>query len=134
MEKMNKDLLVFTTGIDRISVKDQKKVRHESDPVPGPVLPSEELPAHYLDLVIKRPSLETRLVEFLKPDITKKEILVPSRYRTLMEDVYTHLATAAERTPAADKTRVFIKAARLMETELENMDLLNYYRNVLLQA
>ncbi len=134
MEKVGTDLLRFETGIYRIERQDRRPCDDKLLPDSGQVLPSEAPPARHLDRLLKPPSLENRLVAFLKPDITRKEILVPARYRALMEDVHGHLHIAAQNASGTDGSRVLENAARLLGQELKDMDLLNMYRSVLLKG
>ncbi len=127
--------LALDTGIERIiRQSDHADAQRLPGTISKPLLPSEELPAQYLDQTLKKPSLEQQLLAFLKPDIKEKGILIPARYQALMKDVRNKLLKAAEKAERPGKGDALSEAAGVLEEELKQMALLNMYRRVLLRG
>lgn len=132
MENASNDLLAITSGLDRITTR-QKRVGRRPRPSSGPVLPSEAHPEKHLDRVIKPPGIDHRLMAFFRPEISRKEILTPTGYRTVMEDARNRLSLSAKNISGGE-TASLKAAAALLDRELENLDLLNMYRGSLLKG
>lgn len=126
-------ILSFDTGIEQIL----RGGDPESSSLPdgtAALLPSEEHPDRHLDQVIQTPSLEDHILASLKPEISDKNVIIPSRYGPMIEETYEALRQAAEKSQSDTNTDLLEEAAHLLEEDQELMQLLMTYRNLLHKA
>lgn len=89
-----------------------------------------------LDELLGARNLDSLLEAASRPDVAGRELLSPQNFRAAMESVAAHfLRTADARRYANPRVgRLLDNAGRLLAEEGELRDLLQYYRNALLQG
>lgn len=95
--------------------------------------PSEFGIESHLDKLFHYPDRDERLLNALKPSITDRTILLPTRYTTLFTESRELLATAAREYSPSDATTL-MAAAQLLESEQLARDLLAHYCGLLIRA
>jgi hypothetical protein len=98
------------------------------------VQPSEKHPDVRLHQLFDAPSMDSRLLDGLKPDLHDKSILVPARYHAMLGKVHRWIREASEDGRGEEGRRILEEAAALLEEEKGLMDLLDIYRYILHQA
>lgn len=89
-----------------------------------------------LDELLGARNLDTLLEAACRPDVAGRELLAPQRFYAVMEQVAAHFArTANARRHANPRVgRLLDSAGRLLAEEAELRELLQYYRNALVQG
>ena len=89
-----------------------------------------------LDELLGARNLDSLLEAASRPDVGGRELLSPQRFRAAMESVAAHFARTADARRYANPRvgRLLDSAGRLLAEEGELRDLLQYYRNALLQG
>lgn len=119
----------FDRGIDRIiQPAEQLEVNLPRD---GRLAPAEEAARPRLDQVLHLSSLNDVVQAELRPTIDNKDVLIPARYRQLLDQTLGTLNRAAEESSNSAPLKA---AARLLREERELFDLLDLYRNTLFQG
>jgi len=98
------------------------------------LLPSEDHPSIRLNELFQAPSLDRRILATLKPDLQDKNILIPTRYHAILQDVHKKLKEEALKRKSEKGGEALEHAAGLLEDEKELMALLDTYRNLLHQG
>jgi type III secretion protein X len=118
------DSITFTGGSPTARLPDKKELT-----------PAENLQRPQLDRLLSRPNLDSFLEQVTLPEITDRDLLMPSRFKLTMEEVAALINEAAAQ-PHDDPqaTRTLNRASRLLAEEKDLRDLLQMYRSVLFQG
>jgi hypothetical protein len=126
-------LLSFNTGIEQILVGSEKGA--DALPQSTGLFPSDGPRRFHLDEAIRgKASLEETLLSHLSPEIQNRQILIPARYHAAMKETCESLKEEVEKRGASPNQKILTRAVTLLEREKDHMDLLNYFRNVLLKG
>ena len=125
--------LIGGSGIERITWGDQSE-RISLPQGNTPLLPSEESNIPKLERALRLHSVHDYILAGLKPDIIDKNILIPSRYYKLQDDVHTALCQSAKEADDPDTREVLEDACQLLEEVIEDRQLLNMFVNLLHKA
>jgi len=98
------------------------------------LFPSEAHLSRRLESVFEAPSVEERLLSFLKPEVRNKHILTPQGYASMIESVHQTLQEAIEESDEGESDDSLKKAAALLKGEKELLELLSTYRGMLMKA
>lgn len=122
----------FHAGLE--SVFTARDLQDASLPGGSGLDPSEEAMEAPLQDLLSARSLESRLLESLKPMIPNREILLPGRYHSLADDTQSFFDNAAQHAPDEETRHCFREAASLLKEEQSMRDLLLMYRHSLHKA
>ena len=125
-------VLSFDTGIEQIIQGDD--IVSEQLPDTTGLLPSEEHLRFHLDEALHSPSLEEQVINLLSPNISNKEILIPARFHSLIEETGSELMQEAEEHGLTNSKSDLANAVKVLQEEKELMDLVNSNRKILLKA
>ncbi|GAB1387126.1 hypothetical protein MASR1M59_22740 [Melaminivora sp.] len=126
--------LAFDRGIERIT---------HAQPQDLPTLPEREqsLPPDagaqpQLDNLLALPNLDDHLTAALRPQLTQRDLLMPSRFDQALHSALGQLSTEAEQLQdmAPEDARVLNRAVRLLKEESSLRELAQMYRNALYQG
>ena len=124
------NILKFDTGIEEILTGEDFEPFFLPTEVES-LLPSEGYIVAHLDQVINLPSFDTYLLEDLKPKISNKEVLLPYKYKKLMESSLELLQSEIN---FSSENNILQKAKVLFEEENELFNLFSFYTNLLLKV
>lgn len=125
----------FQRGIERIV--DAPRAPEELLLPDAPALAPAELPSGAaLQVLLQADNLEAMLALWVAPELVERELLAPRRFRAAMESVLARLRRLSQAGGAADAhaAELMEQAAGVLANELAMRDLLNLYRNALLQG
>ncbi len=131
--------LAFDKGIDRITYARQGET--QSLPRRQEAAPSDLGTRPQLDALLAQPTLEDFLEKAIRPQLRNPELMVPSRFQSVLDSVHSRLAESLkgaegrDKTPwSADEQRVLQRAVRLLSSERDLRDMVQMYRSVLYQG
>jgi hypothetical protein len=125
-------ILNFNKGLESVSIE-ARTFREDSRKLPdlSYVAPSETPAMEQLGELWGQPSLGQGLVESLRPEISDRSLLIPSRYQALLQDSEDALRSLADNGDPGGKLQ---DAIGVLSEEREMRSLLNTYRASLFQA
>ncbi|MFH0789730.1 MAG: hypothetical protein V2B13_19240 [Pseudomonadota bacterium] len=133
MPEKKVSLLSFNIGIEQILL--ESEAGGKVLPPSSGLFPSDGPGRLHLDEAIRgETSLEEMLLARLSPEIQSRKILIPARYYAAMKETCESLKEEAEKRGASQPQRILNRAVTLLEREKDHLDLLVYFRNVLLQG
>ncbi len=120
-------VLRFDTGIEEIVNLDG----FESPSLPDAdvILPNESYISSHLERVLTLPSFDSRILEELKPEVSFKEILIPTRYRALLRESLEVL----EEMKGVDG-ELLNRGRELFEEENGLLSVFLFFNNILVKA
>lgn len=126
--------LFFERGIEKITFESLDAIRGLPDQRDLP--PAEDARRPMLDQLLAMHNLESFLEEAIRPDFMDRDLLMPVRFRQVMDDTRAGFTTAADSHRAANPqaARTLERAARLLGDEVNLRELLQMYRAALLQG
>jgi len=119
----------FNHGIDYVSRLAEQDERVLPDS--AAVVPGDAPVSRLLDQVLYQPSVDEAIFDFLRPDVSDRNILAPGRYGRLSEETEIQLREHIESSPNDPDNPKFDRLAHLLEDERGLRDLLDQYRHVL---
>lgn len=131
--------LAFDRGIDLVTY-----IRHENGeklPLRQEGAPSELGGRPQLEALLDQPTLDQFLEDSLRPQLENRELMVPSRFQSVLESLHTALSARLEEESGdkseslqAEDKRVVQRAVRLLKSEQDLRSLVHMYRSVLYQG
>lgn len=131
--------LAFDRGIDQVTY-----VRHvdvENLPLRQEGAPSELGGRPQLEALLDQPSLDQFLEDSLRPQLENRELMVPSRFQSVLDSLHTALSASLQEESGdkgeslqAEEKRVLQRAVRLLKSEQDLRNLVHMYRSVLYQG
>lgn len=124
-------ILTFDVGIEQVLASLPEDARlPEAD---RPLIPSEIEPDHHLESVLGAKGLDEVAVDALKPELTDRDLLIPERYRAMLDDSVEELKKEAASARSHDGDALF-QAATMLEADKGLVELLSTFRNLLIKA
>jgi type III secretion protein X len=130
MPVRNTTILRFDTGIEEILRAEEFEPLFLPKEVES-LLPSETHVVTHLEQVVHLPSFDTYLLEDLRPKITHKEVLLPTKYKALMQASLDVLQAEIKSSSEKDTLQ---RAITLFKEENELFSLFSFFTNLLLKA
>lgn len=127
------DPLDLTRGLEEVLRQGPSQGPRASERLPettADLFPADEHVQVHLDRILHAESLESGLVQALKPNLPNKEILTPGRFNTLLGEA----ASALQEMHDASPDPALKQAVELLQADRENKDMLNLYRGLLHQG
>lgn len=125
--------LAFDRGIDSITYARQEKAMPLPERSAAPP-PDTEVRAQ-LDLLLQKPSMDSRLDSLLRPHLENRALLSPGRFQEALGSTLQHLRQAAQQAPeSSGEARSLNRAVRLLNEEASLRDLVQMYRSALYQG
>jgi type III secretion protein X len=132
--------LVFDRGIDSITYAQQGG--HPTLPERGESAPPDVGARAQLSALFDQPSIGDFLEAATRPQITNRDLLVPSRFREQLDNALQQLRDAAAQwqqgdgaaAGGGDELRILNRATRLLSEEVGLRDLVQAYRSALYQG
>ncbi len=131
--------LAFDRGIDLVTYV--RRVDVENLPQRQEGAPSELGGRPQLEALLDQPSLDQFLEDSLRPQLENRELMVPSRFQSVLESLHTALSASLEEESGdkgeslqAEDKRVLQRAVRLLKSEQDLRNLVHMYRSVLYQG
>ncbi|HLC15574.1 MAG TPA: hypothetical protein VJL89_05045 [Thermodesulfovibrionia bacterium] len=125
-------ILYFDAGIEQIlSEIDFFKSKL---PESMPLIPGEIPLESHLNEVFYSPSIEETIAASLAPQVKNKEILIASNYHKVIEKTYEQLKDSAQQAVSEEEKTALTKAIALVQEEMELVELLQSYRQLLLKG
>lgn len=121
------------TGIEQIlwreDIQDAKLPQDK-----GALTPSDDFLDVKLGKVFDAPSLDSYILDHLRPSLRDKALLIPARYQAALQEVHHELQRMSNENVDSGDGEVVRDAAALLQGEEVLMGLLNTYRNLLHRA
>lgn len=131
--------LAFDRGIDSVTHLRPDDIRGLPLRQEGP--PSELGGRPQLEALIDQPTLDQVLEDALRPQLENRELMVPSRFQSVLEGLHTALSRKLEEETSGEGTslepedrRILQRAVRLLKSEQDLRSLVQMYRSVLYQG
>jgi type III secretion protein X len=96
------------------------------------LLPSDDNMRAQLSQLLEKPNTERFLEEALRPEISDRDLLMPSQFAEALREALKSLAYASEK--PGDGSRELNRAVRLLKEETNLRDLVAMYRSALYQG
>jgi type III secretion protein X len=133
MSDINIKSLVFDRGID--SITHARGEAASTMPERGNAPPPDVAVRAKLDILLQKPSIDSRMDLAVRPQIVSRDLLLPGPFRKALSDCLKDLRSAAESAAdSSDLSRVLNRAVRLLSEESNLRDLLQMYRSALYQG
>ncbi|MHA3904759.1 type III secretion apparatus assembly protein SctX [Castellaniella sp. WN] len=124
-------LIRFDHGIDTI-VHTRGNERTAQDlPERRNLAPSDDPALAQLDQLLDKPNIQRFLEEALRPDISDRDLLMPSQFAEALREALKALARLAEN---GGDSRTLNRAVRLLKEETNLRELVAMYRGALYQG
>lgn len=131
--------LAFDRGIDRVTYARQGETHSLPQRQEGS--PSELGGRPQLETLLAQPTLDEILEDAVRPRLENRDLLVPSRFQSMLDRVHAALSEEADGDPGdtgapmlPEKKRVLQRAVRLLNSERDLRGLVQMYRSVLYQG
>lgn len=124
----------FERGIDSITFKGGEAAQGLPDQ--RELTPADHAERPQLDQLLAMPNLDDYLDQSIRPDLENRDLLLPTRFRQVMDGALATLEKEALGAQAGDPdtAKVLNRAVRLLNEENALRDLLQMYRSVLYQG
>lgn len=119
------DPLDLSVGLEQVLRQEQAAVRLPETTLE--LFPADEQPTVHLEKLLRANSIESGILQALKPNLPNKEIFSPSRFNVLLDEAASSLKDIL----AAGSDPDLREALDLLQADRENKDLLNLYRSLL---
>lgn len=104
--------------------------------------PAENAERPQLEALLSQPNIDTFLDQKVKPELQDRDLLLPTRFRQVMDQALSSLQTAAQSkagasnadSPQSQDHKTLNRAVRLLNEEVGLRDLLQMYRSALYQG
>jgi type III secretion protein X len=124
----------FDKGIDSVTYKSGELAQ----PMPDQQLltPAERAERPQLETLLAQPNTDSFLDDSICPQLDDRELLLPGKFRQVLESTLSTLTQAAQnhQSANADSTKALNRAVRLLNEEVGLRDLLQMYRSALYQG
>ena len=127
------DPLDLSRGLEEVLRQGPMQGPRASERLPettADLFPADEHIQVHLDRILHAESLESGLIQALKPDVPNKEILTLGRFNALLGEAAAALREMHEASPDP----VLKQAIDLLQADQENKEMLNLYRGLLHQG
>ncbi len=121
------DPLDLSVGLEQILRQEPGQAAVRLPETTIELFPADEQPIVHLEKLLRANSIESGILQALKPALPNKEIFSPSRFNALLDEA----ASSLQGLPAADSDPDLREALALLQADRENKDLLNLYRSLL---
>lgn len=125
-------LMNFDRGISDIVFTRKYDQAAQSLPERRDLLPTNDAVRAQLSQLLEKPNTARFLEEALRPDISGRDLLMPSRFAGALKGALGELTKLAE--SGAQDGRVLNRAVRLLKEETNLRDLVAMYRSALYQG
>lgn len=133
MSEVRINSLIFDQGIVSITHADREEATGMPERSDAP--PPDVGARAQLDMLLQKPSMDSRLGFFLRPDIENRDLLAPARFSAALGRVLENLRQAAKKeADASPRSRVLNRAVRLLNDESDLRGLVQMYRSALYQG
>lgn len=124
----------FDKGIDSITYKTSESLQGLPDP--QELSPTDNVQRPLLEQLLALPGIDAFLDDLVKPDFDDRDLLLPTRFREVMDDAMASLKQAAQDRQSSDPdaAKGLSRAIRLLNDEVSLRDLLQMYRSALYQG
>lgn len=103
-------------------------------PETASLVPSDISPEHPLNQILYAQSLEEQMLEHLAPVLVNREITAPSRFRDVARSARDSLRSLAEHLESPEEKEILRKALALLHEQKTLKDVLDSYRQLLVQG
>jgi len=131
--------LAFDRGIDRVTYARQGETQSLPQRQEGP--PSELGGRPRLEILLAQPTLDETLEDAIRPRLENRDLLVPSRFQSVLDRVHAMLSEDIDDDPGGtgvsmppEKKRTLQRAVRLLNSERDLRGMVQMYRSVLYQG
>lgn len=125
-------LMSFDHGIEDIVHARRNEQAVQSLPERRNLAPSDDNVRPQLSQLLEKPNTERFLEEALRPQISNRDLLMPSQFAEALKEVLKELAALAE--GGGGDSRVLNRAVRLLKEETNLRELVAMYRSALYQG
>lgn len=125
-------LMRFDHGIDNIVYARKDDQGAQGLPERRNLMPSDDPVRAQLSQLLEKPNTGRYLEEALRPEISNRDLLMPSQFAEALREALKELAALAE-TGSGDN-RTLNRAVRLLKEETNLRDLVAMYRSALYQG
>jgi|YelNatPaOPRAMG01_1025707.scaffolds.fasta_scaffold01323_25 hypothetical protein len=98
------------------------------------LIPGDVSQEHFLDEILDIPTINSRILDSLSPNIVNRHILQPSVFASFARSLAEKLRSKGGEAETPRLKRIFLMASEVLEEQRQNMDILNAYRSLLLKG
>lgn len=125
--------LAFDRGIDRITHAQQQELPSLPERAQAP--PPDIGTQPQLESLLALPTLDDTLTAALRPQLARRDLLMPARFSEALQGALARLGAAAEQAQATpEDARTLNRALRLLKEEASLRELAQMYRSALYQG
>lgn len=105
-------------------------------PEQSDLTPAGRVQGQHLEELLALPNMDSFLEETVRPQVDDRDLLMPGRFRDVMDEVLAMLHQAAEAAEGKDQdgVKVLNRAIRLLNDEIDQRTLIQMYRSTLYQG
>jgi len=119
-------------GIDGIVHARGSQAETQGLPERRNLTPTDDPVRTQLTQLLEKSNIGHVLEEALRPEIGNRDLLMPARFRAVLQQVQKDLAALADQ--SGNDSRILSRAVRVLKNEAELRDLVAMYRSVLYQG